>query len=447
MISKQQYEGIVSGKPPKNVFSEDQINILSKKGFIRNVYEFDLNECIKKNNQSDPDIFAMYLILTEQCNMDCQYCSQSSFRTRKRMGDMSCETVKDVLGKFYATDTKRRRTVVLYGGEPTINRGGLECAVKFIRDIKKDWESEIVIFTNGILLDNEYIEFLKQNKVDVILSIDGPRDINDKYRIYSNGGSYDFIKAAIEKCQRLNFPFGVSTTIAAHNSGHLGDVVTFFYEKFNPFSIGLNPLHYVPHGREHLSVGLEETAEAMIEAYVVASTYGIYVEQVMRRVRPFILSTPRLKDCPACGGMIRVLPDGSFGPCGHFMEEKKECEKREYSYETSNIVKKWNSRVSLSVPKCRGCSAIALCGGGCPYNSLKNGGDIFSPNDERSCIQAKLILRWLLEKVAESFNGDEFREITIDDKKKLLGKIDLNKHVPMSEYSRYGEFKVDERFL
>ena len=81
------------------------------------------------------------------------------------------------------------------------------------------------------------------------------------------------------------------------------------------------------------------------------------------------------------------------------MEEKKERERSDYNIDNSEIMKRWNNRVSCNISGCSDCEALALCGGGCPYNSHINGGDIFSPNDERSCIQAKEFLKFFMKTV------------------------------------------------
>lgn len=447
LLTDAQRNAWQEGRPLQEVFSEEEHALLDQKGFLPGPNEFDLSACIAKNHQERPDVFALYLILTEQCNMNCAYCSQSSFRTRSRMGNMSTDVLASVLEKFYATHTKRRRTVVLYGGEPTLNRPGIEYAVNHIRQTRRDETTEIVIFTNGLLLDEALALFLKHGDVHIILSLDGHPEINDQCRCIGHEGSFAHIQKAIELLQKHQIPFGISSTIAAHNVQRLGEETAWMYETYHPFSLGLNPIHYVPEERKALSVEPGLMADKMIEAYQTARRYGLYIEQIMRRVRPFVLGRPRLKDCPACGGMIRALPDGSFGPCGHFMEEQKERERASTGFADGTVMKKWNTRLNASMKDCQGCPAIALCGGGCPYNSLKNGGHIFTANDERSCEQARHILHWLLEELVREFPADTFQEIRAEDKKRLLGKIDLSVPVPMSGYSRYGEFSVDERFL
>lgn len=444
-ISAEQFERL--RQEPRAVFSDSQLGILSEKGFLSDENEFSADNLLYSNNQEKPDVFALYLILTEECNMQCTYCSQSSFRTRERMKKMPPEIVESVLEKFYSVTTERKRTIVLYGGEPTLNREGIEKVINYVRKKRNDWNTEIVIFTNGILLDDSFIDLLEKGNVYVILSVDGYEKINDTFRKYGKEGSFKYISASIDKFDKKGIQFGFSLTIAAHNVDRLDEIVKFFIEDYHPFSIGINPLHYVPEGREYISVDLNYASKKMIDAYKVAAKYGIYIEQIMRRVRPFVMSTPRLKDCPSCGGMVRVLPDGSFGPCGHFMEEEKEREDAAYKFEKSQVMQKWNSRINVMINECEVCPAIALCGGGCPYNSLKNQGDIFSANDKRTCAQAEYFLKWMLSELVTKYYHNEFREVTSKEKRKLLGNISLDKFVPMQEYSKYGEFKIDARYL
>lgn len=444
-ISAEQFERL--RQEPGVAFSDRQLRILSEKGFLSDENEFSVDHLLYSNNQGKPDVFALYLILTEECNMQCTYCSQSSFRTRERMKKMSPEIAESVLEKFYSVTTERKRTIVLYGGEPTLNRESIEKVINYVREKKKDWNTEIVIFTNGILLDDSFIDLFEKGNVYVILSMDGNEKINDTFRKYGKEGSFKYINTSIDKFNEKGIQFGFSLTIASHNVDRLDEIVKLFIEEYHPFSIGLNPLHYVPEGREYISVDLDYSSRKMVDAYKVAAKYGIYIEQIMRRVRPFVMSSPRLKDCPSCGGMVRVLPDGSFGPCGHFMEEEKERENAAYKFEKSQVMQKWNSRINVMINECETCPAIALCGGGCPYNSLKNHGDIFSANDKRTCVQAEFFLNWLLSELVSEYHQNRFKEVTQQEKRKLLGNISLDAFVPMQEYSKYGEFKIDARYL
>lgn len=446
-ITEEQNNSLKEGRDLEQIFSEDEYNLLSSKGFLQDDNEVSVRDIIQANGQNEPDVFAMYLILTEECNMNCKYCSQSSFRTRKRLGNMSLETIESSINRFYSTNTNRTRTIVLYGGEPTVHMEGVKFAIDYVRNKLNDLETEIIIFTNGILINSEIVDFFATNNVSVILSLDGKQEINDQYRVQGNDGTYHYVNKTIELFNEKGVRFGISATIGPHNINCLEDIVDFFVTEYNPFSIGLNPLHYPPKDRQYLAVDSKEMAQKMVDAYEIAAEYGIYIEQIMRRVRPFILSQPRLKDCPACGGMIRVLPDGSFGPCGHFMEEKKERERSDYNINNSEIMKKWNNRVSCNISGCSDCEALALCGGGCPYNSHINGGDIFSPNDERSCIQAKEFLKFFMKKLANTVPVNTFHEVTESEKKNLLKSINLDGYIPLEHYSRYGEFVLPKRYL
>ena len=84
-VTKEQNKSLKEGKDLSQIFSENEYNLLSLKGFLQDDNEVSSKEIIQANGHNEPDIFAMYLILTEACNMDCKYCSQSSFRTRKRL--------------------------------------------------------------------------------------------------------------------------------------------------------------------------------------------------------------------------------------------------------------------------------------------------------------------------------------------------------------------------
>lgn len=441
-------------------FSDYEINLLKSKKMVINLEngenEISINEIIKKNNHEKPDVFILYLLLSERCNMNCLYCSHS-YRERAKQGDMNLETVLNALDKFYAVETKRKRSVVLYGGEPLMNKKGVMAAVNYIRQDKEDKETEIVIITNGTFLEEQLVKYFSSNDVKIIISVDGNKEIHDQFRKIGNKGTFDYIEQAVSILNHNGVRYGLSATIAAHNIEKLNEVVEYFYQKFNPVSVGLNPLHKKTLGdiseyekdpfMDKYSVESEDVAQSMISAFKVARRNGLYVEQIMRRIRPFILSTPRLKDCPACGGMIRVLADGTFGPCGQITEKEKNVNLDTCYFRDCEIVKDWNNRLSCMLDNCNNCEAMALCGGGCPANSVKNGNDVFCIGiGEQVCCQAKIILKWLLNEITTYFPKDNFIEVKETDKLKLLGNIDINFQTPLCEASKYGEFKLDKMY-
>lgn len=458
LISNSQAE-MLKNNEISIAFSENEIELLKKKGLIINreegINEINIEQIIKENNQENPDLFTLYLLLSERCNMNCVYCSHT-YREKDKQGDMSIETAINALEKFYEVDTKRKRSIVLYGGEPLMNKKAVMATIDYVREKRKDKSSEIVIITNATLLDEPLIKYFSDNDITIIISVDGEREIHDRFRKIGERGTFDYIEKVTSIFNNKGIRFGLSATIAAHNIKELDRVTEYFYQNFNPISIGLNPLHKKKLGdvkeyEEELesfvseySVEEDDVAKAMISAYKVAQGNGLYVEQIMRRIRPFILSRPRLKDCPACGAMIRVLADGSFGPCGQVTEERKNVNIENCSFVKNGLLTNWNRRLSCSLSTCNNCEAMALCGGGCPANSIKNGNDLFKIGEgERTCSQSKIILEWLLSELIAYFPEDKFIEIEESDKLKLLGKIDVNKKTPFYEYSRYGEFILD----
>lgn len=460
LISDLQAKSL-KNKGVDTTFNDFEINQLKAKKMIVNleegVKELSIDEIVEENHQENPDIFILYLLLSERCNMNCLYCSHAH-RDKIKQGDMKIETVINALEKFYAINTNRKRSVVLYGGEPLMNKKGVLAAIDYIRQQKEDKKTEIVIITNGTFLEESLIKYFSLNDVSIIISVDGERETHDKFRKIGERGTFDYIEKAVSILNNNGIKFGLSATIAAHNIKTLDKVTDFFYQKFDPISIGLNPLHKKTLGDDseyesdsfinEYSVDSEEVAEAMIVAYKAARKNGLYIEQIMRRVRPFILSTPRLKDCPACGAMIRVLADGTFGPCGQVIEKEKNVNMETCKFSESELIKTWNHRLSCSLSSCNNCDAMALCGGGCPANSVKNGNDVFCiGKEERTCCQAKVILTWLLGEIAAYFPANKFIDVKETDKFKLLGKIDINAKTPLFEYSKYGEFKINKMYI
>src|SRR5574344_1391439 len=164
--------------------------------------EFELkriNEIIK--NTTDKQFQSLYLITTTSCNLDCDYCfyRSSSSQSLKHRENMSFETAKQAIDKFYDLVSKNEITkdywqqITFYGGEPLINKNLLFKAIPYVKRKFKKYTT-IVINTNLILLDDEIIKLFKENNVEVQVSLDGNRQQHDLHRKTIKGkGTYDVV--------------------------------------------------------------------------------------------------------------------------------------------------------------------------------------------------------------------------------------------------------------
>jgi uncharacterized protein len=187
--------------------------------------------------------------------------------------------------------------------------------------------------------------------------------------------------------------------------------------------------------------------EALVETYIACREQGVYVDQVARRLRPFVSMRPKLKDCMACGGKIIATPWGIDGHCEYisFMQNSPKRLSLVQLEIKGNTDEDWNKRSPIGKMDCQNCPALGVCGSGCPYNSLQLHGSL-DALDEDNCEQTRFLLSWMLDdlfKVCERTQKPTPDNILFplpSDRQALFGVIDAtNEALPLKAVSRHGE--------
>lgn len=365
----------------------------------------------------EPSINILYLLLTDACNLRCRYCYFLAHTPQDyRPSFMKKETAIRALNLF-ARCVKRsvakghpEQHIVLYGGEPTLNKEVLLTTLRYIDELKeKGLFPETVsatLNTNGILLDKEILSQCKKSETTIAISIDGPKEIHDQMRVYASGkGTFDEVIRSYRLIQQSGVKTGVSVTIDRHNLFQMKEIVRWFTEKLGAKSIGFNIL--IENATKQ-KIGehdyyAEIVACELIKSFKVARTLGLYEDRMMRRVKNFINKTPVLSDCGGCGLQIVVSPDAKIGVCQAFCSEKKffvEEPFETFEPELHPFWKRWRRLSPLNKETCKSCIALGNCGGGCPYNAYRIKGDI-NAIDERFCAHAKATTRFLIQDLWE----------------------------------------------
>ena len=397
----------------------------------------------------------LYLFLTTQCNLRCQYCHIMDVLTNKdSYSIMTEETARQAINLFarYTKLNDERKEIVFYGGEPLLNYHTIFFTIEYIRELEKRGsfrgEVGITIFTNGTLVKPSIAEFLAKNNVFVIVSLDGPEKVNDKMRVYPTGkGTFKDILRGYHICKAVGCKVGISTTVGSHNVNQLSSIINYFKDELDPVDIGLSTLHRQTSGGNIAFVCAEHLTEKLIVAYIAAREHGIYIEHMIRRIRPFVEQTPRYKDCPSCGGKILVAPDGQIGLCEAFIGSRTfflgSCDDSN-DLLASQTYQEWNKRFPLNMDECLRCPAISICGGGCPYDAYVIYRSIWSLDYFR-CTQSKIILDWLIwdlfGKIKRPFRNKRlFISPKRSNRRLIYGNIKVNSSsLPLQDYSRYGE--------
>ncbi len=324
-----------------------------------------LKEEIFKSNHID----TIGIDLTNGCNLDCTYCFISASSKKRKV--LSKEKFLDILN-FLKKENKRSITFYFAGaGEPTLNFK----LIKQLPMLCKENGLENYFFdltTNGTILTQEMIDFFKQNKFEINISLDGNKEINDLSRIYNNGrGSFNDVYANIKLLKENNIKFLCKTVVLPDNK-NLVDVFLFFEEnriRFK-FTIVTNSFdnHFLPN-IDDLN-NFEVQMELIIAKYreLIEGNQKIYAGKIINDIKR-IHTGDAAADiaCIASREAFYMDIDGSIYPCSYQTSSKELSVGDIYKgidYEKI-IANDWYAKPVDSYEACKNCWMKYLCSGSC----------------------------------------------------------------------------------
>ena len=338
----------------------------------------------------DNIIKAMCLHVAHDCNLKCSYCfaSQGNFKGERSL--MSLEVGKKSF-EFLAENSGNRRNleVDFFGGEPLMNFQLVKDLVSYGREIEETYNKKFrfTITTNGVLLDEDKMDFINENMDNVVLSLDGRKEINDNMRKTISGeGSYDIIlpkfKRMVEK--RGDKDYYIRGTFTSKNIDFSKDALDFYNNGFKKISIEpvvtSEEMDYALR-EEHLKDILEEYekfSRDYIDIKKKDKDFYFFHYMIDLDQGPCIIK--RSIGCGAGSEYVAVTPEGELYPCHQFVGEKEflignlddgiiNTELRD-KFKNSNVFTK---------EECRECWARFYCSGGCHANAFYAHHDISKP--------------------------------------------------------------------
>lgn len=338
----------------------------------------------------DNIIKAMCLHIAHDCNLTCKYCfaSQGDFKGERSL--MSLEVGKKALEFLVQNSGKRRNLEVdFFGGEPLMNFQVVKDLVSYGRKLEKQYNKNFrfTITTNGVLLDDDKIDFINENMDNVVLSLDGRKEVNDNMRRTINGqGSYDIIlpkfKSMVEK--RGDKDYYIRGTFTNENLDFSKDILDFYNHGFKKVSVEpvvtSEEMDYALR-EEHLDKVLEEY-EKLSKDYIDIKKrdkdFYFFHFMVDLSQGPCIIK--RVTGCGAGSEYLAVTPEGDLYPCHQFVGEEgfrigdvfngiKNTSLRD-EFKKANIYNKED---------CKDCWAKYYCSGGCHANAYYAHKDFMKP--------------------------------------------------------------------
>ncbi len=358
-------------------------------------------------------IKALCLHVSHDCNLRCKYCfaSTGDFGTGHRM-TMDFETAKKAIDFVIARSGKRRNIEVdFFGGEPLMAMDTVKRTVEYARSVEKEAGKcfRFTITTNGVLLNDENIEYINREMSNAVLSLDGRKEVNDELRPTINGkGSYDLIVPKFKKliAGRGTRDYYLRGTFTRFHKDFAKDVMELA-------SIGKNVSVEPVVGKESDPYALRESDlpelkaeyERLAEFLKDHRDVNFFHFNVDLAQGPCVIK--RLRGCGAGCEYVAITPDGDIYPCHQFVgnEEYKLGNLEDGSFD----MEKSGKFAELNVytrEACKTCWARFYCSGGCSASNLLVNGDIKEPHTvgcelERKRLECAIALKAIDAGMAE----------------------------------------------
>jgi len=319
---------------------------------------------------------------THICNLACTYCYNDDVRD-PIMKDNTLNRVIDqvVLYASQLPQPIRKIEFIWHGGEPTVP--GLRFYEKVVAQQKQcsNIHIENSIQTNGVLINEKWLKFFKENNFGISISIDGPRHLHDRFRVDGRGRcSFDRVFAAIQRVKDFGLPVGVCIVISRANIDHIDEIFDFLIEHNLAFNI--IPLNRSGSARENYEdVGLDadEYGDAWIRMYDRWFESGdkyVYCQDFVLKTRAILQGKPA--DCIGlahCADLnVSIDPVGDVYACATLSGHE---ETRYGNIVESPLVDLMHSSTALAYrdrevdPHCSKCKWQHVCHGGCLARSYK----------------------------------------------------------------------------
>ena len=338
---------------------------------------------------------AMCLNVSHDCNLRCAYCFAGKGNYGGESMVMSAETGKKAIDFLIAQSGDRQFLEVdFFGGEPLMNFDAVQEILSYAQAeaAQRGKEFRFTITTNGMLLDDEKIDYINAHMDNVVLSLDGRRTVTDKVRTRVNGaGCYDIVVPKFQKLveRRGDKEYYVRGTFTKWNIDFAEDVKAMEQLGFDQISV--EPV--VAGAQEAYALTTEDLPEIFAE-------YERLAELLVRKERQgefvnffhFMLdldqgpcAIKRLRGCGCGNEYVAVTPDGDVYPCHQFIGQPqwKMGSVHDGSFDLP-MKEQFAHATVYDKATCRDCWAKFYCSGGCNANNALYKGDVLSPL-ELSC--------------------------------------------------------------
>ena len=378
-----------------------EVNQLKEDGqlFTEDIYE-PFVEKFKEKRQTV--VKALCLHIAHDCNLACKYCFAEEGEYHGRRALMSFEVGKKALDFLVANSGNRVNLEVdFFGGEPLMNWDVVKQLVAYGRSLEKpnNKKFRFTLTTNGVLLNDEVMEFVNKEMSNVVLSLDGRKEVNDRMRPFRTGkGSYDLIVPKFQKLaeSRNQTNYYIRGTFTRNNLDFSEDVKHFADLGFKQMSIEPvvgpeeDPYSIREQDLPQIMEEYDKLALEYIDRYKKGNGFNFFHFMIDLTQGPCVYK--RLSGCGSGTEYLAVTPWGDFYPCHQFVgNEDFLMGNVDEGITKPEIVKEFGNCNVYSKEKCKNCFAKFYCSGGCAANSYNFHGTINDAYDIGCEMQRKRV--------------------------------------------------------
>lgn len=356
------------------------------------LYSEDLYEDIAKNSDSSRYyIKALCLNIAHDCNLRCKYCfaDEGEYKGERKL--MTPEIGKKAIDFVIEKSGPRKNIEVdLFGGEPLLAFDTVKEIIEYAKLKEKEHNKNIrfTMTTNSVLLNDEIMEYIDKNMGNIVLSIDGRKEVNDRVRIHVDGsGCYDHILPKIKKMVSIrdkSKQYYVRGTFTRNNLDFYEDIKHLADLGFKEISVepvvlpADNPLSLREEDIPKIFGQYDKLYEEMLKRHREGNDFKFYHFNIDLKGGPCVYK--RISGCGAGHEYVAITPDGDIYPCHQFVgNEKFKLGNLSDSRLDEKIIDQFKNANVYNKPKCRNCWAKFYCSGGCQANNYNFNDDIHIP--------------------------------------------------------------------
>lgn len=385
----------------------EDVETLTKEGklFSDDIFE-DFAPAFKKKQSV---LKAICLHVAHDCNMDCGYCFAGKGEYQGEKGLMSFETGKKAIDFLIENSPGRKNLEVdFFGGEPLLNWDVCKKLVEYARSIEKEHNKNFrfTLTTNGLLVNDDVIEFSNKEMSNVVLSLDGQKCVNDKMRKTKNGqGTYDLIIEKFKKFadSRDQKDYYMRGTYTKYNLDFADDLIHMADLGFKELS--MEPV-VAPETADYaltdadlprLKENYDRLAKEMIKRREEGNEFNFYHYSIDLTGGPCI--SKRISGCGVGTEYVAITPSGEIYPCHQFVgEEEFLLGTLDEGITKASVCVQFANCNIYSHKECKDCFAKLYCSGGCAANAVHTTGSVngvyeFSCELHRKRIECAIMMK------------------------------------------------------